>query len=50
MERAYGTFQRIIPLPRNVNTDKTEADYKNGVLKIRLPKITSGAIKTISVS
>ncbi|MDP3665017.1 MAG: Hsp20/alpha crystallin family protein [Nitrosomonas sp.] len=50
MERAYGTFQRVIPLPRNVDTDKTEADYKNGVLKIRLPKITSGAIKTISVS
>lgn len=50
MERAYGTFQRVIPLPRNVNTDKTEAEYKNGVLKIRLPKITGETIKTISLS
>ena len=38
MERAYGSFQRAIPLPRNVNIDKAQASFKNGVLTVRLPK------------
>ena len=50
MERAYGAFQRTIPLPRNVDTDKAEANYKNGVLSIRLPKVDGGDSRTISVS
>ncbi len=37
-ERAYGVFERAIPLPRNVDTDSAEANYKNGVLTISLPK------------
>jgi HSP20 family protein len=39
MERAYGWFQRAIPLPREVAGDKAEASYKNGVLTVRLPKL-----------
>ena len=39
MERAYGAFQRTIPLPRNVDASKAEASCKNGVLSIRLPKV-----------
>ncbi|OGS95139.1 MAG: heat-shock protein [Gallionellales bacterium RIFCSPLOWO2_02_FULL_57_47] len=50
MERAYGAFQRTIPLPRNVDTDKAEANYKNGVLSIRLPKVDGEDSRTISVS
>ena len=50
MERAYGSFQRTIPLPRNVDTDKAEANYKNGVLSIRLPKVAGESSKTITVS
>lgn len=50
MERAYGSFERTIPLPRNVDTDKAEASYKNGVLSIRLPKLTGENGKTITVS
>ncbi|MEK7792386.1 MAG: Hsp20/alpha crystallin family protein [Pseudomonadota bacterium] len=50
MERAYGAFQRTIPLPRNVDADKAEASYKSGVLMIRLPKATGGSIRTISLS
>jgi HSP20 family protein len=39
MERRYGSFSRSIPLPENyVDTNKVEATYNNGVLKIRLPK------------
>lgn len=37
-ERAYGAFERSIPLPRNVDRDKAEATYRNGVLIVRLPK------------
>ncbi|MDD5299740.1 MAG: Hsp20/alpha crystallin family protein [Gallionella sp.] len=50
MERAYGSFQRTIPLPRNVDTDKAEANYKNGVLSIRLPKVAGESGKTVTVS
>ena len=50
MERAYGSFQRTIPLPRNVDVDKAEATYKNGVLSIRMPKLAREYSKTITVS
>jgi len=51
MERAYGSFQRTIPLPRNVDIDKAEASYKNGVLTVRLPKAGVGETsKSIPVS
>ena len=50
MERAYGAFQRTIPLPRNVDTNNAEANYKNGVLSIRLPKVDGEDSRTISVS
>lgn len=38
MERACGSFQRTIALPRNVFADKAKASYKNGVMTVRLPK------------
>lgn len=38
MERAYGTFQRAIPLPGGVRQDKVEATCRNGVLTVRLLK------------
>jgi HSP20 family protein len=50
MERAYGSFQRTIPLPRNVDTDRAQASYKNGVLSIRLPKVESDTSRTIKLS
>lgn len=50
MERAYGAFQRTIPLPRNVNIDQAEASFKNGVLTVRLPKEGSDKGKSIAVS
>jgi HSP20 family protein len=37
-ERSYGAFQRVIPLPVEVQEDKVEADFSKGVLTIRLPK------------
>jgi HSP20 family protein len=37
-ERHFGSFQRTIPLPREVVTDKAEATFKKGVLTVVLPK------------
>ena len=50
MERAYGSFRRTIPLPRNVDADRAQASYKNGVLSIRLPKLASENSRTIRLS
>jgi HSP20 family protein len=39
LQCAYGNFRRIVPLATPVLTDKARADYKNGVLRIELPKV-----------
>lgn len=41
MERRYGAFSRTIPLPVDVDTEKVEATFKNGVLTVILPKVAS---------
>jgi HSP20 family protein len=48
-ERAYGSFQRYIPLPRYVDIDKAQASCKNGVLTVRIPKVQSLTPKSIPV-
>lgn len=50
MERAYGAFQRTIPLPRNVDAERAQASYKNGVLSIRMPKVVGENSRTIRLS
>ena len=50
MERAYGSFQRTIPLPRNVDADNAEVSYRNGVLSIRLPKSDGDNIRNVRVT
>ena len=37
-ERVHGRFERAFKLPDHVDTDKITADYKDGVLKIEIPK------------
>ena len=48
-ERIYGKFERIIPLPTDVDTDKAKASFKNGVLEIRLPKKSATQEKKITI-
>jgi HSP20 family protein len=38
VEREYGNFSRAFSLPAAVNGDKVTAEYKDGVLKVVLPK------------
>jgi HSP20 family protein len=37
IERRYGAFSRSFSLPQTVDTSKVGAEYKNGVLTVRLP-------------
>ncbi len=37
-ERSFGKFERAFILPADVDPDKIKADYKDGVLKIDIPK------------
>jgi len=37
MERRYGTFSRSFSLPQAVDVAKVSAEYKNGVLTVKLP-------------
>lgn len=38
VERSYGSFQRSLQLPRNVDGSRVSANLNDGVLEIRLPK------------
>lgn len=48
-ERSYGSFSRAIILPCEVDEKKVEAEYKDGVLKMRLPKTEASKAKQIQV-
>ncbi len=39
LERDYAGFYRHIPLPDGVDTNNIKANYKNGVLELRIPKV-----------
>jgi HSP20 family protein len=48
-ERGYGEFSRAVQLPFVVDADKVEANFKNGVLNITLPKIEAEKPKKIAI-
>jgi len=50
MERSYGSFARSIPFPFDVEADAVEAVFKNGVLKLSVPKPAEIAAKTKKIS
>ena len=39
MERSYGAFRRVIPLPSEIDIERVEATFRKGVLRVKLPKI-----------
>jgi HSP20 family protein len=49
IEREYGTFSRTFALPTAVDGEKVTAEYKDGVLKIVLPKREEKKAKPIKV-
>jgi len=48
-ERSYGKFERVFTLPAEVDPDTITADYKDGVLKIHIPKPEEQKPKQITV-
>jgi len=50
IERSYGEFVRSFAVPSTVDTEKVEADYKNGVLTITLPKKEAAKPRQVKVA
>lgn len=50
IERSYGSFSRSFRLPDNVAGDKAKAEFKDGVLEVRLPKTKETQAKKITVT
>lgn len=49
MERSYGSFNRVIPLSTETESDKAAATFKNGVLNITIPKSQTAKAKGTKV-
>jgi len=49
VERRYGSFSRSFALPNTVDATKVTADYKNGVLTVKLPFREESKPRTITV-
>jgi HSP20 family protein len=50
IERSYGSFIRAFTLPQNIQADRIDAQYRNGELKITLPKREEAKPKQIRVN
>ncbi len=46
----YGKFQRVIPLPSRIQNTNVKADYKDGILKLTLPKTEQEKNKVVKVN
>jgi HSP20 family protein len=49
-ERFVGSFRRVVSLPDDSDPERVEASYRNGVLKILVPKRESAKPRQIAVS
>jgi len=50
IEREYGKFLRRFAMPTDVDASKVQAEFKNGVLHVHLPKSAAAKPKAIEVS
>jgi HSP20 family protein len=48
-ERAFGKFERVFRIPDDIDPEKISADYKDGILKIDIPKPEKQKPKQITV-
>jgi HSP20 family protein len=49
IERPYGTFHRSFTIPRAIDQERIKASYKDGVLRVVLPKRKEASPKQVSV-
>jgi HSP20 family protein len=50
MESCYGKFSRTVRLPFELDADKVDATFKDGVLRVTLPKIEAATPKKIQIT
>jgi HSP20 family protein len=50
VERTYGTFHRAFTLSIQVDQEKVQATYRDGVLTLRLPKVEAAKPKRIAIN
>lgn len=48
-EFRYGKFHRVIPLPARIQNTEAKAEYKNGILRLTLPKVEEEKNKVVKV-
>ncbi|MCD6456088.1 MAG: Hsp20/alpha crystallin family protein [Methanophagales archaeon] len=48
-ERTYTSYYRLVPLPAEVDADKADATFENGVLEITMPKVKAIEKKKIKI-
>lgn len=49
LERSYGSFCRSFRLPKEVQTDKAKANFKDGILEIKIPETEEAKKKEIKI-
>ncbi len=47
--RVYGRFEKAFALPKNIDTEKIEANFENGVLELSVPKAEAARPRTIEI-
>lgn len=50
VERSYGSFSRTFALPGSIDSEKVQAEYKDGVLTLTMPKREEAKPKTIKIN
>ena len=50
LERPYGVFERVFRLPEHIDGEQIKASYRNGVLKLELPKKEETKPRTIQIT
>jgi HSP20 family protein len=50
IERSYGAFSRSFDLPYSVDQENITAEYRLGVLTVRMPKRTNGEPRQVTIS
>lgn len=49
-EFRYGKFQRTIPLPVHIQNDRVQAEFKNGILTLTLPKVEEAQRRVVKLN
>jgi HSP20 family protein len=48
-EQRYGSFERSVMLPTEVQSEKAKAEFENGILTVSIPKAEQARPKTITI-